>query len=88
MFASIRQTTPESFKDRLAAFARRHGVDPARAVSALDEPRFNELVEKDYQDGVARGVSKTPTVFVNGQPFVETFTFEEISKAIDTELKK
>ena len=52
------------------------------------EPRFNEMVEKDYQDGVARGVSKTPTVFVNGQPFIETFTAEEISKAIDAELKR
>jgi protein-disulfide isomerase len=46
------------------------------------------MVEKDYQDGVARGVSKTPTVFVNGRPFIETFTVEEISKAIDAELKR
>ena len=86
--ANYKQTTPENFKDRLAEFAKTHGVDPARAVAALDEPRFNELVEKDYQDGIARGVSKTPTVFVNGQPFIETFTAEEISKVIDAELKR
>jgi protein-disulfide isomerase len=86
--ANVKQTTPENFRDRLAEFASRHGIDPARAVAALDEPRFNEMVEKDYQDGVARGVSKTPTVFVNGQPFVETFAVEEISKAIDAELKR
>ncbi len=87
MLANIKQTTPDNFKDRLAEFAKQHGIDPAKATAALDEPRFNELVEKDYQDGVARGVSKTPTVFVNGRPFVETFTFEEISKAIEEELK-
>ena len=86
--ANYKQTTPENFKDRLAEFAKTHGVDPARAVAALDEPRFNEMVEKDYQDGIARGVSKTPTVFVNGQPFIETFTAEEISKVIDAELKR
>ena len=86
--ANYKQTTPENFKDRLAEFAKSHGVDPARAVAALDEPRFNEMVEKDYQDGIARGVSKTPTVFVNGQPFIETFTAEEISKVIDAELKR
>src|SRR5574340_796342 len=68
MFANIKQTTPDSFKDRLAEFAKQHGVDQAKATAALDEPRFKELVEKDYQDGVARGVSKTPTVFVNGRP--------------------
>ncbi|MCX6636102.1 MAG: thioredoxin domain-containing protein [Acidobacteria bacterium] len=86
--ANVKQMTPVNFKDRLAEFASGHGVDPARALAALDEPRFGEMVEKDYQDGVARGVSKTPTVFVNGQPFIETFTVEEISKAIDAELKR
>jgi len=43
-------------------------------------------VEKDYQDGVGRGVVHTPTVFVDGVPFIETFTFEEISKGIDAAL--
>jgi protein-disulfide isomerase len=44
------------------------------------------LVEKDVQEGVARGVAKTPTVFVDGTPFIETFTFEELSKALDAAL--
>ncbi len=47
-----------------------------------------ELVERDYQDGVSRGVVHTPTVFVNGQPFIETIPFEEISKGIDQALAK
>jgi protein-disulfide isomerase len=66
----------------VSAFASAHGVNPDRAVAALADPRLAALVEKDFQDGVARGVSKTPTVFVDGQPFIETFTREEISKAI------
>lgn len=86
--ANIRQTTVENFNQRLSDFAKQNGVDPAMAVAALDEARFAALVEKDYQDGIARGVAKTPTVYVNGQPFIETFTFEEISKAIDAELKR
>ncbi len=87
-FANLRQTTADNFNQRLSDFAKQHDVDPAKAVAALDEARFNALVEKDYQDGIARGVAKTPTVYVNGQPFIETFTFEEISKAIDAELKR
>jgi protein-disulfide isomerase len=43
-------------------------------------------VEQEYREGVARGVSRTPTVFVNGEPFIETFTYEEISKGIDAAL--
>jgi protein-disulfide isomerase len=44
---------------------------------------MRELVERDMAHGVARGVVHTPTVFVNGKPFVETFPAAEISKAID-----
>jgi protein-disulfide isomerase len=84
--AGIPVTNPGNFNLRLASFAKAHGVDQEAAIAALADPRLAELVEKDYQDGVSRGVVHTPTVFVNGQPFIETFTFEEISKGIDEAL--
>ena len=59
---------------------------PEEALAALDNPHYAELVEKDYQEGVGRGVVHTPTALVNGTPFIETFTFEEISKGIDDAL--
>jgi protein-disulfide isomerase len=80
------ETTAENFKDRVAEFARQHGVKPEEALAALDNPRYAELVEKDYQEGVGRGIVHTPTALVNGTPFIETFTFEEISKGIDDAL--
>jgi protein-disulfide isomerase len=86
IMASIKETTPENFADRLSEFAGKNGVDPARALAALDDPRLASLVERDFQDGVARGVAKTPTVFVNGKPFIEHFSFEEIRTAIDEAL--
>jgi protein-disulfide isomerase len=86
MFSSIRATTDANFMERLTAFAAGNGVPPERAVSALDQSRYQSLVEQDYQEGIARGVSRTPTVFVNGEPFVETFTVEQLSKAIDAAL--
>jgi len=84
---SLRSITAANFDQKIADFARTHEVDPAQAVAAAGDARLGALVEKDFQDGVARGVSHTPTALVNGQPFVETFTVEEISKAIDSELK-
>ncbi len=83
MLANIKQIPPDKFNERLASFAKANGADPVKAVAAIDDPELGALVEKDYQDGVARGVAHTPTAFVNGAPFVEIFTFEEISKAID-----
>jgi protein-disulfide isomerase len=86
IMASIQATTPDNFKDGLTQFARDHGLEPAPALAALDDRRLGALVERDYQDGVARGVAHTPTVFVNGHPFVEQFSFREISQALDDAL--
>jgi protein-disulfide isomerase len=84
--ASLKATTADNFNERLAAFAQANEIDPLRAVAALEDPQLAAAVEKDVQEGVARGVAHTPTAIVNGTPFVETITFEEISKAIDTAL--
>ena len=84
--AHLREITADNFNDRLSQFARDHAVDPAKAVAALSDARLAALVEEDYQDGVARGIAHTPTVLVNGRPFVETFPVEDVAKAIDAEL--
>jgi protein-disulfide isomerase len=84
--ATQRETNPSNFNQRLSAFAREHGVNAEDAVAALDNPKYAEAVEKDFQDGVGRGVVHTPTVLVNGAPYVETFTFEEIAKGIEAAL--
>ena len=84
--ATIRETSDANFAERMVEFASRRGADPQRALAALADPRLAQLVEKDFQEGVARGVARTPTVFVDGKPFIETFTLEEISKAIDQAL--
>ena len=77
---------PGAFPEAVRDFAQRNGADPANAVAALDDAALQKQVEEGYQEGVARGVSRTPTVFVNGERFVETFTFEEISRSIDAAL--
>jgi protein-disulfide isomerase len=88
LLANIRETTTANFNERITAFATSRGVKPVRVLASLNDPKLNALVEKDLQDGIARRVSKTPTVFVNGRPFVETFSFEEVSKTIDEELAR
>jgi protein-disulfide isomerase len=84
--AHLREIKADNFNDRLSEFAKDHGVDPAKAVAALSDARLAGLVEEDYQEGVARGIAHTPTVLVNGRPFVETFPVEDVAKAIDAEL--
>jgi len=87
MLAQMREVTVENINDRIAGFAEANRVERGKALAALEEARYAALVEQDVEEGVARGVSKTPTVFVDGQPFIERFTVEEISKAIEAALR-
>ena len=67
----------------MAAFAKANGIDTAKAVAALDDQKWKEPVEQDLADGIARGIARTPTVLVDGEAFIETFTLEEIAKSIE-----
>jgi len=87
VMANIRQITVDNFRDKIAAFARASKADPDAALRSLDDPALAALVERDYQEGIARGVARTPTVFVSGRPFIERFTFEELAAAIEQALK-
>jgi protein-disulfide isomerase len=80
------EITAAGFPEKLPEFAKANGVDPDKAAAALNDEGLAAQVERDYQDGVARGIAKTPTVLVNGRPFIETFPYEAIAKAIDEEL--
>jgi protein-disulfide isomerase len=86
IMATMKEITTDNFNSRLSQFAKDNGLDPARVLAALDDVHMAALVDRDFQDGVARGVVHTPTVFVNGSPFIEHFSFEEISQALDDAL--
>jgi protein-disulfide isomerase len=85
--ARLREIKADTLRDHITAFARKHGAAAAKALAALDDPVLTAAVERDVADGVARGIAKTPTALVNGEPFVETFTFAEISKSIEAQLQ-
>ena len=84
--ANHKEITAETFNGKLSDWAKAHSVDPGKAVAALGDKTLAAAVEDDYQEGVARGIAHTPTVLVEGEAFVETFTFEEISKGLDRAL--
>ena len=47
--------------------------------------KFNKIIEEDFMDGKALGVTGTPTFFVNGQ-MVEELSYEGIKVLLDKEL--
>ena len=83
---ALADLTADDFDLRLTDFARAHSLDGRQALAALVDPRLARLVDSDAKAGLAKGVTRTPTVFIDDQPFVEKFTVEEISHAIDQAL--
>jgi protein-disulfide isomerase len=57
----------EDFSTWVAGFARQFAIDAVKAVAAMRSPSIEAALDKDVADAVERGVTKTPTVFVNGK---------------------
>lgn len=67
-------------------FAIRNKLDADAMVAALTDARLIGLLEQDRQAALARGVTKTPTMFIANQPFVEYILYDEVARALDIEL--
>ena len=80
--------TAENFEAHLASFAKSQKADAAKATAALSDKTLQDRIEAEYQYGVARGIARTPTVLVNGEPFIEQFPAVDIIKYIERELAR
>lgn len=68
-------------------FAEELGLDLAEYDVAVADPATAERVQSDFDDGVALGVSSTPTFFVNDR-MVQLASFEDLRAAIQAELDR
>ena len=76
----------ENLPERIAEFAEANDLDAEAAVLSLRSEDLLAAVRADHDEGVRRGVEKTPTVFVGESRFVETFGVAEIVGAIERAL--
>jgi len=88
LMAEQNNVTLERLKPWLVEFASRNHLDPKGILDSLSDQRLGALVDQDRQAAVARGISKTPTAFIGGQPFVETVIYEDFARALDHALAK
>jgi protein-disulfide isomerase len=79
-----------AFSDRrLVAFAESLGLDMKEFKPCFDQNQFKADFDKDYSDGVAMGVSGTPSVFVNGEQISPGYipSYDDLSNAIDSAIE-
>lgn len=58
------------------------GLDMAAFGTCLDENRYEEQIQADIDHGISRGVSSTPSFFLNGQPLIGAQPLEVFNQAI------
>ncbi len=80
--------TANNLKPWLIEFANRNDLDYKGIVNSLNDPRIVTLVDQDSLGAAARGISRTPTVYVGNQALVETITYEDLARLIDVELAR
>ena len=85
--ANQSRITPDNFSEKLVQFVKSHDLDVDKVMAGLKDPAIAAAVDKDFREAVARGIGKTPTVLVDGEPFIESFTFKDIAASLDRATK-
>jgi protein-disulfide isomerase len=62
--------SPENVWDKLVEYASQAGLNTDVFITCLASPDSRKPVEADHAEGVALGISSTPTVYINGRPQV------------------
>jgi len=69
-------------REDLVAHAKRLGLDTARFASDLDSGAVEERVRGDFASGVRSGVNGTPTFFIDGVRFDESWDEDSLVEAL------
>ncbi len=60
----------------LYAVAQRHGLSQEEFKTCLLDQKLHDTITKNWQDGSDKGISSTPTMFLNGKPVDRAIYFD------------
>lgn len=66
-----------------AGLAGNLGLDEAKFAACLEEGRYTDKVAADYQQGLADGISSTPSFLIDGAPLTGAQPFAAFQQQID-----
>lgn len=83
LYANQRGENAGAFtRERLAAIAERIGLDVAAWSSCMDGGTEQAAARAETRTGAAAGVGSTPTIVVNGTPYVGALPYEQLATII------
>ena len=69
-------------RDDLVGYARDIGLDVDSFTADLDGDRHLARVREDYDAGVAAGIAGTPTIFIDGEPYLGFYDAEALTDEV------
>ena len=81
-FAERLLTEPSADAGRFAAIAGELGMNTQAFTACLETRDTLPVIEKDREEGLALGITATPTTFVNGERIVGSPTLDELERYV------
>ncbi len=75
-------------KDIFISYAGDIGLNTDQFTQDLNRRSFQDIINKDMEDGNKLGVDATPTFYLNGEKWTKGYKLDEFKKAIDGLLSK
>jgi protein-disulfide isomerase len=75
-------------RDDLVGYAKHLGLDGARFARDLDRHEIEERVRSDFASGVRSGVNGTPTFFIDGVRYDESWDEDTLAAALRAAAKR
>ncbi len=72
----------------LKLHSKEAGINNKKFLELLVDGTFGWQVQDDMQEAITRGVKQVPAFFINGEPYTGKLSFADMSKQIETALKK
>ncbi len=74
-------------RDVFISYAKQLGLDEAKFAACYDTQKYKQKVQEQQSAGQAKGVSGTPTFFINGQRLVGAQPYSAFKALIDAALQ-
>lgn len=74
--------------EKFKQWAKDLGLNSQKFNDCLDSGKYTSKVQKDYQDGLQKGVQGTPATFVNGQLVSGALPYDNFKQIINSVLKE
>jgi protein-disulfide isomerase len=84
----IFENQPQLSEYSLLDFALELGLNIPLFRMDIQDPKFAEKVERDFESGVRSGVNGTPSFFINGFKYNGPYDFPSLSAAIESFLEQ